>query len=56
MAKEKIFYESKATLNQTTQEMLNEVDNFIRENIVLRAEIEKERKIHQELQSQNESL
>jgi hypothetical protein len=43
MAKEKILYESKSTLAQTTQDMMNEVDNFIRENVVLKAELERER-------------
>lgn len=31
MAKEKVLNESKAHLHQVTQEMLNEVDKFIRE-------------------------
>ena len=43
MAKEKILYESKVTLALTTQEMMNELDGFIRENLILKAELDRER-------------
>ncbi|KAM3136163.1 hypothetical protein pb186bvf_011785 [Paramecium bursaria] len=56
MAKEKVLTESKSQLHIISQEMLNEVDKFIRENQVLHDQLEIAKNQILELQSANESL
>lgn len=56
LAKQKIIAESKSQLQSTTQEMMNQVDQFIRENGVLKAELDRALDQQVELQSINETL